>query len=95
MKNNTEDVKVKLVPFIMNRGVKNIKNMGKTPYGVTMIQAKNMWIQSSRGEGINIAIIDSGCDVDHESLKDNIVAYLYFRIPYENSNKTNIKLGDI
>ena len=45
MKNNTEDVKVKLVPFIMNRGVKNIKNMGKTPYGVTMIQAKNMWIQ--------------------------------------------------
>lgn len=29
MKNNTEDVKVKLVPFIMNRGVKNIKNMEK------------------------------------------------------------------
>ena len=78
MKNNTEDVKVKLVPFIMNRGVKNIKNMGKTPYGVTMIQAKNMWIQSSRGEGINIAIIDSGCDVDHESLKDNIVSVRNF-----------------
>ena len=30
MKNNTEDVKVKLVPFIMNRGVKNIKNMKNT-----------------------------------------------------------------
>ena len=78
MKNNTDDLKVKLVPFIMNRGVKNIKSMGKTPYGITMIQAKNMWIQSSRGEGINIAIIDSGCDVDHESLKDNIVSVRNF-----------------
>lgn len=78
MKSNNDDIKVKLVPFIMNRGVKNIKNMGKTPYGVTMIQAKNMWIESSRGEGINIAIIDSGCDVDHESLKDNIVAVRNF-----------------
>ncbi|WP_343338963.1 Intracellular serine protease [Terrisporobacter petrolearius] len=70
MKNQNDDYKVKLIPFIMNRGV---KNTGKTPYGVTMIQAKNMWSESSRGEGINIAVIDSGCDIDHESLKENIV----------------------
>lgn len=70
MKNQNDDYKVKLIPFIMNRGVKNI---GKTPYGVTMIQAKNIWSESSRGEGINIAVIDSGCDIDHESLKENIV----------------------
>jgi len=69
MKNQNDDYKVKLIPFIMNRGV---KNTGKTPYGVTMIQAKNMWSESSRGEGINIAVIDSGCDIDHESLKENI-----------------------
>ncbi|UEL48460.1 S8 family peptidase [Terrisporobacter hibernicus] len=68
MKNQNDDYKVKLIPFIMNRGV---KNTGKTPYGVTMIQAKNMWSESSRGEGINIAVIDSGCDIDHESLKEN------------------------
>ncbi|WP_322395992.1 S8 family serine peptidase, partial [Clostridium perfringens] len=37
-----------------------------------MIQAKNIWSESSRGEGINIAVIDSGCDIEHESLKDNI-----------------------
>ena len=69
MKNQNEDYKVKLVPFVMNRGV---KNAGKTPYGVAMIQAKNMWSESNRGEGINIAVIDSGCDIEHESLKDNI-----------------------
>ena len=70
MKKQSDDYKVKLIPFVMNRGVKNIV---KTPYGVAMIQAKSMWIESSRGEGINIAIIDSGCDIEHESLKDNIV----------------------
>ena len=75
MKNQNEELKLKLVPFIMNRGV---KQGGKTPYGVTMIQAKNMWIESSRGEGINIAVIDSGCDIEHESLKDNIVAVRNF-----------------
>ena len=75
MKDQNEEYKLKLVPFIMNRGV---KNTGKTPYGVTMIQAKSMWIESSRGQGINIAVIDSGCDVNHESLKDNIVAVRKF-----------------
>ena len=75
MKDQNEEYKLKLVPFIMNRGV---KNTGKTPYGVTMIQAKSMWIESSRGQGINIAVIDSGCDVNHESLKDNIVAVRNF-----------------
>ena len=31
MKDQNEEYKLKLVPFIMNRGV---KNTGKTPYGV-------------------------------------------------------------
>ena len=70
MKNQNEDYKVKLIPYVMNRGV---KNLGKKSYGVSMIQAKNMWSEASRGEGVNIAVIDSGCDIDHESLKDNIV----------------------
>ena len=75
MKNQNEDLKLKLVPFIMNRGV---KSTSKTPYGVNMIQAKSMWNESNRGEGINIAVIDSGCDIEHESLKDNIVAVRNF-----------------
>lgn len=75
MKKQIDDYKVKLTPFVMNRGV---KSMSKAPYGVTMIQAKNIWSQSSRGEGINIAIIDSGCDIEHENLKDNIVCVRNF-----------------
>lgn len=70
MKNQNDDFKVKLIPFIKNCEVNHIK---KIPYGIEMIQAKNMWNKSNMGEGINIGIIDSGCDIEHESLKDNIV----------------------
>lgn len=75
MKNQKQELKLKLVPFIMNRGVKNV---GKTPYGVAMIQAKSMWNESNKGQGVNIAIIDSGCDIEHESLKGNIVGVRNF-----------------
>lgn len=75
MKNQNEELKLELVPFIMNRGV---KNNTKTPYGVAMIQAKSMWMLSERGEGVNIGVIDSGCDIEHESLKNNIVGVRNF-----------------
>ena len=75
MKNQNEELKLSLVPFIMNRGAKHV---GKNSYGINMIQAKNIWVESSRGAGINIAVIDSGCDIQHESLKDNIVGVRNF-----------------
>ena len=90
MKKQNSDAKVKLVPFIMNRGVKNI---AKTPYGITMIQAKNMWMLSSKGEGINIAVIDSGCDIEHESLKKNIAGVRNFTD--EDEKKTNIVIDRV
>lgn len=70
IQNQNEDANIKLVPYIMNRAV---KSNPKTPYGVGMIQAKSMWFLSNKGEGVNVAVIDSGCDVNHECLKDNIV----------------------
>lgn len=75
MKNQNEELKLALIPFIMNRGV---KNNTKIPYGVTMIQAKSMWTLGQKGVGVNIAVIDSGCDVEHESLKNNIVGVRNF-----------------
>ncbi|MGN1033625.1 MAG: S8 family peptidase, partial [Intestinibacter sp.] len=48
------------------------------PYGVNMIAAQNMWKASYRGKGVKIAIIDSGCDINHISLKDNIAAVRNF-----------------
>lgn len=71
MKNKQEDLNVHLLPFIINEEVRG--NYSKLQYGLNMIQAKNIWDISEKGRGVNIAVIDSGCDVNHISLKNNIV----------------------
>lgn len=45
---------------------------GHIPMGVNMINAPILWQQGYRGEGITIAIIDSGCYM-HSDLKNNII----------------------
>lgn len=80
MKKNIKEVKdleVKLIPYTMNRDNLRVKNK-IYPYGVNMIAAQNMWKASYRGKGVKVAIIDSGCDVNHVSLKDNIAAVRNF-----------------
>ena len=76
MKNKQEDLEVKLLPFVINEEFRGVQS--KTPYGIEMIKAKSIWEESQKGEGVNIAVIDSGCDINHESLKDNIVGVRNF-----------------
>ena len=71
MKNKNKDANIALMPFIVNEEIRG--NTTKAPYGINMIRAKSLWSESNKGEGVNIAIIDSGCDVNHENLKNNIV----------------------
>lgn len=71
-----DDIIVKLVPYKINdklRG-KDIKSL----YGVDMIKAKSIWPEAKKGEGIKIAVIDSGCDINHDSIKDNIIGVRNF-----------------
>ena len=76
MKDNPDNINVKLIPFILNRQVRGAQS--KTPYGVEMIKAKNLWEHSTQGKNVKIAVIDSGCDIHHESLKDSIVGVRNF-----------------
>ena len=76
MKNKQEDLEVKLLPFIINGEFRG--NQAKVSYGVEMIKAKSIWEDSKKGEGVNIAVIDSGCDINHNSLKNNIVGVRNF-----------------
>jgi len=41
------------------------------PWGITRIGADRAWATST-GEGVRVAVIDSGIDLDHPDLKDNI-----------------------
>lgn len=86
MKNKKEDVNVKLLPFVLHEELRG--KQAKSPYGIDMIKAKSLWGESSKGEGIKIAVIDSGCDINHESLKNNIIGVRNFTD--EDGKKQNI-----
>ncbi|SDX93112.1 S8 family peptidase [Thermoactinomyces sp. DSM 45892] len=46
---------------------------GTIDWGVKAIKADQFW-SKSQGEGVKVAIIDTGIDMDHPDLKDNIKA---------------------
>lgn len=41
-----------------------------TPYGITMVHAPQVW-PVTKGDGVNVAIVDSGIDYTHPELKDH------------------------
>ena len=76
MKIENIDLDVKLIPFTINRDFRGIGT--KSIYGIEMIKAKSIWQESEKGAGVKIAVIDSGCDINHESLKNNIIGVRNF-----------------
>lgn len=64
---------VKLIEAL-NCSIVNIEDGSKNiPDGVSVINAPKIWDKGKRGEGVRIAIIDTGCDVDHPDLEDRII----------------------
>ena len=76
MKTETIDLDVRLIPFIINKEIRG--GITKSAYGVEMIKAKSIWPEAQKGAGVRIAVIDSGCDINHESLKNNIAGVRNF-----------------
>lgn len=61
---------MKLIPF----EVKQITNhTSEIPYGVGQVQAPQIWNTGERGEGVVVAVLDTGIDMDHPDLKSRIV----------------------
>ena len=42
-----------------------------TPYGITMVRAPQVWSVVAKGDGVNVAIVDTGIDYTHPELKDH------------------------
>jgi len=76
MKVENIDLNVKLIPFIVNKELRGTAT--KSVYGLDMIKAKSIWAESKKGAGVKIAVIDSGCDINHENLKNNIIGVRNF-----------------
>lgn len=76
--------KIRLLPYKVNE-VSREKKISS--YSVKMIRANKLWDKSEKGKGITIAIIDTGCDIEHKALKNNIIHTRNFTKD-DNSNKT-------
>lgn len=72
-------LQVKLVPYTIDSIV---DKTNETPKGVRLIQAPEIWEESNQGEGIVVAVIDTGVDTDHPDLKDQIIGGRNFTTDY-------------
>lgn len=61
--------KVRLIPYQV---VEHVELANEIPKGIEMIQAPRMW-EKTRGKGITVAILDTGCDLTHPDLKEQII----------------------
>jgi len=61
---------MKLIPF-------KIESIQETthqiPFGVKQCEAPEIWEKGEKGEGIVVAICDTGVDINHPDLKNNII----------------------
>lgn len=76
--------KMKLLPYKVNNVTRDNKI---TPYGYKMIKADKFSKRCDGGQGITVAIIDTGCDINHSMLKENIAHTRNFTKD-DNSNKS-------
>lgn len=80
VKVNLRKEKVRLIPFQVDE---IYKSSNEIPEGVQLIQAPALWEKGKKGEGVVIAIIDTGCQTDHPDLKDRIIGGKNFTSDYK------------
>ncbi len=62
--------KVSLIPYTIQTVMQDTKVI---PPGIELIEAPSVWEQGYTGDGIVIAVLDTGCDSDHYELTDQII----------------------
>lgn len=70
MGSNEVQNEVNLIPFEV---LEVATDVSETPKGVELINAPSAWERSEKGKNVVIAVLDTGCQVDHPELKDCIV----------------------
>ncbi|MBA2176655.1 S8 family peptidase [Halobacillus locisalis] len=61
---------VHLIPYVTDEVVETVSEV---PEGVRMIEAPELWDRADQGRGNVIAILDTGCQVDHPDLQGRII----------------------
>lgn len=68
---------VKLIPF----DVKAVyEQQSQIPDGIEMIGSPFLWQQGYQGKGMVVAVLDTGCQIDHPDLKNRIIGGYNFTL---------------
>ncbi len=67
-----------VMKLVSNSKMISLQNTSYIPDGVKIIGASEFWERGNKGENITIAIIDTGCDINHPDLKDRIIGVRNF-----------------
>ncbi|WHY88472.1 S8 family peptidase [Neobacillus novalis] len=78
--------KVRLIPYQV---IAEFEEVTEVPKGVELIQAPEVW-GKTKGKGITIAILDTGCESSHPDLKDRIIGGRNFTKD-DRSDQTNYR----
>ncbi|UOQ45042.1 S8 family peptidase [Halobacillus salinarum] len=61
---------VKLIPYQVDEVLDATEEV---PEGIQMIEAPALWDRTDQGKGSVVAIIDTGCQIDHPDLKGRVI----------------------
>jgi hypothetical protein len=75
LKANPDKALEKVFPGVPAAALANQPVAPKDWHGASLIGAPEAWAKGYTGEGVNVAIIDSGVDFGHPDLMDNIAFY--------------------
>ena len=80
MSNKDKKYKCKLLPYERIECLSVQDANQKSGWGITAFDLPKAW-KYTQGEGVKIAVIDTGCDLDHPDLKDNLLEGINFVKP--------------
>jgi major intracellular serine protease len=70
---------VQLIPYKVQALVREKTEL---PKGVEFVEAPTLWEEGTRGDGIVVAVIDTGCDVHHPDFESQIIGGYNFTTDY-------------